>query len=169
MSDPAIRPAIRPGIRDARLPQDRAAIEAMFDGLQLVELDWDANRMPPGKCGAHVDHLLAWAAESGFVLMIDDDEGPCAMLIAGEVDEGGWVLPENRIRGDVSDLFVAPRARRQGLAWALLQEAERRFAARGRTRIEIRAVAQNAAARAMYRRWAGEPRVVAYERVLTAD
>lgn len=161
-------PASRlPAIRDAdpARPGDRAAIEAMYDGIQAAELEWEPNRMPPGRCGPHVEGLIDWAARGGFILLAEDEAGPGALLIAGLQDDGGWVLPGNRLRGEISDLFVAPRLRRRGLGLALLQEAERRFRAQGIGRIEIGTLVANAAARALYRRWAGAPNLEIYVRL----
>ncbi len=80
--------------------------------------------------------------------------------IGGIPDEGAYVLPENRMRGEIPDLYVAPEARRTGLALALLGEAERRFEGLGVRRVEIGALAANPAARALYGRWAGRPHAV---------
>jgi ribosomal protein S18 acetylase RimI-like enzyme len=51
----------------------------------------------------------------------------------------------------VTDLFVAPEARRRGVGRALLAEAARTTAARGGTYLWLTALGRNAGARAFYR------------------
>jgi ribosomal protein S18 acetylase RimI-like enzyme len=139
----------------------------MFDALQAFEREIEPNRLPPAEAGPHFDHLMRWSAEGGFILIAEDARGaPAGMLIAGRADEGAFVLPRNRPHGEVSDLWVAPAARRQGLATRLLAEAERRFRAAGLRRMTIAALAANAPAAALYRRWAGGPHAVLYARDL---
>ena len=141
-------------LRDAR-PEDRGAVIALFRGLQAFEREFEANRAPPGETDAHVDALLAWAAKGGCALLAEIDGRPVGLLIAGLTDDGPYVLPENRPHAQVTDLFVAPEARRRGLASAQIAEAERRFRAAGIRRMEIGVLAPNAGARALYAAWSG--------------
>ena len=143
-------------IRDAG-PRDRPAVLRLYAALQDFERAFEPNRLPGEACAPHVDALLAWAARDGFVLLAGPRAAPVGLLIAGRHDEGAYVLPENRPHGVVSDLYVAPEARRKGLGLALLRTAETRFAAAGLRRMEISALAANLPARALYDRWAGPP------------
>jgi len=149
----------------------RTALLPLMKGLQAFELELDDNRLPAEDIGPHLDHLLEAAErEGGFTLLAEDPA--CAaigFLIGMPVEESGhYVLPENRRYGLVTDLFVAPQARRAGLARALLGEAERRFVAMGLRRMEIGAVAGNAPARALYRDVFGEASAVIYAKPLQA-
>lgn len=153
-----------PAIREAG-EADREAVHRLFAALQAVELEVEANRLPPEACRPHVENLLRWAS---FTLLAEAGGEAVGLLIGGVVDEGAYVLPENRMRGEISDLYVAPEARRQGLAMALLAEAERRFVGLGVRRVEIGALAANPGARALYERWAGRPYAVIYAKAVGA-
>lgn len=154
-------------LRDAQ-PGDRALVHALFAALQEAEREMEPNRLPGDQCGPHVDWLLDWAAEGGMVLIAELGGVPVGLLIAGLRDDGAYVLPENRIVGEVSDLYVAPEARRRGVAMRLLAEAEARFAAQGVRRMEISTLAANAPAAALYRRWAGAPQLLTFARAVGA-
>lgn len=156
-----------PRLRDAA-PGDAPLVRAMFAALQDHERTMEPNRLPGRDCGAHVEALLRWARGAGFVLIAELDGEPAGLLIAGTEDEGAYVLPENRVHGVVSDLYVAEGARRRGVARALLAEAERRFRAAGLARMEIGTLAANDAARALYEDWAGPAYAALYAKDLRA-
>ncbi|SDW17240.1 Acetyltransferase (GNAT) family protein [Albimonas donghaensis] len=153
-------------LRDAG-PADGAAVFALFAALQDFERAREPDRRPGADCAGHVAWLTDWAAEGGCVLLAEDAAGAAhGLLIAGLQDEGAYVPEATRIRGHVSDLYVAPEARRKGLALALLREAEARMAARGVRKLTIDALAWNAPALALYRAWAGPETTIGFERDL---
>ncbi|MEO1531430.1 MAG: GNAT family N-acetyltransferase [Pseudomonadota bacterium] len=135
-------------IRDVGLPPnsaDRAYLEAAMAGLQEFERPIEPNRRPGAEMAAeHVAYLLDWATGEGGVLFAEDDQGLAGALVYGvEEADGRYVLPENQRFGYISDLWVEPRARRRGVASALIGAAEERLAAAGMKRIEISAIAVN--------------------------
>lgn len=66
----------------------------------------------------------------------------------------GFVLGRARPAvGQVTDLYVVPDARRRGIAAALVGELLEVFRERGLEHVAIDAMAENAGARAVYRRW----------------
>ncbi|MEC9431372.1 MAG: GNAT family N-acetyltransferase [Pseudomonadota bacterium] len=161
-------------IRDAG-PEDAATVFALFAALQDFERAREPDRRPGADCAAHVAWLTGWAAEGGFVLLAEEDDGdgsgggaPIGLLIAGREDEGAYVPEETRIRGHVSDLYVAPEARRRGVGLALLREAEARMRAAGLRKLTIDALAWNAPALALYRAWAGPAVSLSFTRDLPA-
>ncbi|MEM9781613.1 MAG: GNAT family N-acetyltransferase [Pseudomonadota bacterium] len=117
------------------------------------ERQTEPNRLPGREMAAdHVTALLDEASASGGgVLLAEDANGPCGLLfylIAREF--GRFVLPENQRFGVISDLWVDARARRRGIATALIASAERALAAEGVRRVEISAVSANKAAQRLY-------------------
>jgi ribosomal protein S18 acetylase RimI-like enzyme len=108
----------------------------------------------------------AWTAESGFPSVLQADTGyfftpaspPEAHLVAemnGEL--AGYLrlkaasrLPENAHVVTIRGLAVAPRARRAGVAAALLAAATQQARARGATKLSLRVLGTNHAAMRLY-------------------
>ncbi len=155
MSEPRIR---------AAGPEDRAVLEGFMAALQDFERATEPNRRPGAEMArSHMGTLLAWAAAhpAGGVRLAEDAGGPAGFVLWGvETEFGDYVLPENRVYGHISDLWVEPRARRTGLARMLIGAAEARLAAHGIARVEIGAVASNARAIATYRALGYAPSVL---------
>jgi GNAT superfamily N-acetyltransferase len=92
---------------------------------------------------------------------IDDEKelAEIAELVRGGIallaDEDGYALARIKegTRGFLSDLYVRPQARRQGLAGALVHEAVARLREGGATSVELDVAASNTGARAVYQRW----------------
>lgn len=94
----------------------------------------------------------------------DEELREIAEIVAGEIalvaeaDDGspvGFALARRagpRL-GRLTDVYVAPEARRGGVATALVQEAVARLRANGLEYVRLEVVASNAAARAVYARW----------------
>ncbi len=142
-------------IRDA-LAADRAVIIGFMAALQEVERAMEPNRRPgPEMAAGHYDHLRDWVAQhpAAADLVAERDGAIAGWLLAGVERDAGLLVPEAaRVTGWISDVFVAPAHRGQGIATALIRAAEARFAAHGIRRIEIAAVAGNARAIALYQR-----------------
>jgi GNAT superfamily N-acetyltransferase len=97
--------------------------------------------------------LLDWAAghPAAGCLVAEDADGPAGFLLWGVEEEfGDYVLPENRLVGRLSDLWVEPRARGCGLARRLVRAAEAHLAAHGIARVEVSALPANRDALAAY-------------------
>ena len=138
-------------IREAR-PGDRPALVGFMAALQDHEHRREPNRLPGAEMAdAHLAALEAWVADGGAVLVAESGGRPVGFLVYGIEEElGCYVLPENRRVGLLSDLYVAPEARGQGISRALVREAETRLRAAGIRRVEIGVLAANAPARAVY-------------------
>jgi len=140
-------------------PRDRPALVAFMAALQDFERGLEANRVPgPAMADRHLAALEGWAAEhpGGSVLVAEVAGGVDGFLVAGflvtGIDEelGDYVLPANRLVGRLSDLWVVPEARGQGVARALVAAAENRLKAAGVNRAEVTAVHGNRAALQIY-------------------
>lgn len=146
---------MRVAVRAAR-PEDRPALVAFMAALQDFERELEANRNPgPGMADRHLAALEGWAAghPGGSVLVAEAGGQVIGFLVTGIDEElGDYVLPQNRLVGRLSDLWVAPGARGQGAARALIAAAEARLKAAGVKRAEVTAVQGNAAALELYAR-----------------
>lgn len=142
-----------------------------MSALQEAEREMETNRAPGPTCaGSHIDALIAWAAESGFAPLLalseNGAEAAVGFVVFGAAEEFGcFVAPENQRYGVISDLFVAPEARRRGVGTALLRAARTELTAAGLGRIEIGALAANAAARRLYEREGFRPATILYDRI----
>ena len=90
----------------------------------------------------------AWAEirghiAGGVVLLAEDDEGPVGHAIVAAPERG---------RAHVTDVYVRPRGRRQGVAKALLREAAAELAERGVGYVSLEVLSSNAEARAVWER-----------------
>jgi GNAT superfamily N-acetyltransferase len=140
-------------VRAAR-PGDRPVLVGFMAALQDFERAIEPNRVPgPGMADRHLAALEGWAAEHpGGSVLVAEAEGRAVGFIVTGVDEelGDYVLPENRLVGRLSDLWVAPGARGRGAARALIAAAEARLRAAGINRAEVTAVVRNAEAQRLY-------------------
>lgn len=160
--------AIRPATE-----ADRPALERFMAGLQDFERALEPNRRPgPAMAAAHVTALLGWVAEhpAAGCLIAEDADGPAGFLLWGiETEIGDYVLPENRVVGWLSDLWIEPRARRHGLAGRLVRAAEAHLAAHGIARVEVSALPANAAAIAAYEALGYRPAALTLARAIDPD
>lgn len=88
-----------------------------------------------------------------FVAEMAGDIVAFMVVLVEQLDEGDVHLyPRYRKYGEVTDLFVLPSHRGQGIAGALLKEAEEYGRRRSLSRLYIRVLEKNQAARAFYQR-----------------
>ena len=146
-------------IRDA-VPEDRPQLVRFMAALNAFERTLEPNRaLGEAAADRHMAYLQDLVArQEGFVLIALGPEGPLGFLLAivGEA-AGGFVVPEARRYGYVTDLFVSESARGRGVARALLAEAESRFRTRGLPSMRLSVLAANEAARAAYRQLGFRP------------
>ena len=83
------------------------------------------------------------ALADGAVALALDEEGGAGLA---------WMLAPERGRSRLELVYVRPRARRQGLAKALLAECLTAIAAKGATSVSLEVVEANTAARSVWRR-----------------
>ena len=105
-------------------------------------------------CRDHMDYLLNQVEKNnGFVLVGELNGAPAGFLVGyGDVYEGTFILPDARPFGYIPELFVTAEARGVGLGKALMQAAERAFAARGLKIIRLFALNGNVSALEFYRK-----------------
>ena len=87
---------------------------------------------------------LARQAREGVVVIAEDDSGAVGYAAAARPGANG--------RAHVHDFYVRPRARRKGVAKALLRELIGGLRERGATRITLHVTSTNATARAVWQR-----------------
>lgn len=138
-------------IREAR----RGEMQMLLD--RTIETSWNDL---PASARARTSREAVARQVAGLVAQLRDS-GPNTFLVAE--DEAGqnvghlW-LGEMRdaysgeSRGYILDLFVVPAARGQGIATALLAEAERLARQRGYAEIGLTVAAQNAQAHRLYQK-----------------
>ncbi|MEL6773612.1 MAG: GNAT family N-acetyltransferase [Pseudomonadota bacterium] len=139
-------------------PADRAALEVCMTALNDFERTLDDNREVGAAMAAdHIEALVKEVARAGGGMILAEDQatatggGPCGFIVyAMQTEFGRFVAPQNQHYGLISDLWVAPRARRQGVAQALIAAAEEGLLTLGAGRIEVGALWDNAGARALY-------------------
>ena len=85
-------------------------------------------------------------------LTIDPEFDPDLLLVAGTVQGAPIGLIQCWTSAFIKDLAVRPDWRGKGIASALLLTAFRRFYARGARHVDLKVMANNAAAIALYRR-----------------
>lgn len=141
-------------VRDA-LDDDRDRLVEMTAALQAFERTFEPNRLPPAEMAEpHWRALERWSSRTGGGVLVAAAPGaaPFAFAVWGVDEEFGcFVRAENQRFAVISDLYVDDARRGQGVAAALIAEAEARASEAGLRRIEITAAAGNVGARAAYR------------------
>jgi ribosomal protein S18 acetylase RimI-like enzyme len=157
-------------------PPDRAACERLMDdfGAELASMDPHGRVIAAAGMGPHaLRRMLRRAAENeGLVVVAEGEDGKVVGFASGEVyrrepDERFEVI--DYVNGEVTELYVAPSARRHGVATALLAALDDHFKEAGCGVVRIEVFAPNAAARAFYARLGYEERDLAVFRSLDPE
>jgi ribosomal protein S18 acetylase RimI-like enzyme len=137
---------------------DRSILKGFFDAFQdeLVAMD-DLGRLwrGPGYAEAAAEQCLRETREQRGQVLIAELDGQPVGFAAGIV---GDLAPFDRLTaragpyGRVTELYVRPAARRQGIATRLLARLDRYFARAGCDAVRIEVFAPNRAARRLYER-----------------
>lgn len=137
---------------------------ATVDDVDIVTDLWIA--LAEGQ-RAHGSTLLAeanratvreWVARSvvtGELLVARDDAADPIGFVGFAIDHGGY--ERNRTRGTVSNLFVVPERRDEGIGAALLRAAERALGEAGAEAVALEALIGNERARDFYADHGYEP------------
>jgi GNAT superfamily N-acetyltransferase len=157
--------------------EDEAWVLACEVDLQEHERAIHDPRLPqtrlPGLPHTHAYMAMLWdvlEANSGILLVAEDETGACRGLVAGSIVEEPWPT-ETRDSwrfAYVSDIYIEPAARGTGLAQQLLDALAVHFRTvdPGLTRLRINALAANAIARRAYEKAGFVPYEMMYERAL---
>jgi ribosomal protein S18 acetylase RimI-like enzyme len=125
----------------------RAAAEADLPVLKDLWLEFEREIPPP--VYVDIDHAQEFREIEGIVRQ--------HIAVVAEQDGGvvGFVLARMKGKrlGFIADLYVAPGARRSGVAASLTREAVARLRERGAEWIELGVQAENRPARIVYERW----------------
>jgi ribosomal protein S18 acetylase RimI-like enzyme len=110
------------------------------------------------------------AQDQGLMLIAEDAAGERAGLVAGHIVDQPWPMEtgDSTRFGYVSDIFIKPQARGNGLARELLDAiaAHLRQADPGLTRLRVNVLAVNRVACRAYEKAGFTPYEVMYERLL---
>lgn len=125
----------------------RAATEADAPVLRELWTEFEAE-VPEPEGWAPETWDEAWTAirkhiADGVVLVAEDDQGPLGHAVVARRAGG---------RAHLTDAYVRPRGRRQGVTKALLREAAARLAEQGVRHVSLDVLSDNTAARAVWDR-----------------
>jgi ribosomal protein S18 acetylase RimI-like enzyme len=138
-------------IRDA-LPQDEASIIGLIQALNEDGMQYEPYMPGPDAARAYQRELAVELSKNdGFVLLAEVEKTVVGFLAAYDKHDDVAIELEERIGGFISELFVQKEMRKKGIATALLNEAERRFKARGFKRVIVSVVTENNTAMRLYR------------------
>ena len=129
-------------------PSDREAVASLWLALTEHHAGFDPRyALRPGaqgEVGRLVSALLRDPQTAAFLA-----PGEAGLVIV-QVATAPPIHPE-RCRAEISDLYVAPTARRQGWGRRLVAEATRWCRAQGAERLEVRVARENAEGQAFWR------------------
>jgi GNAT superfamily N-acetyltransferase len=139
-------------LRPVRLPDDRAAILGFIDGSQAYEAAFEPNRRLDSTVAAeHLDSLLDQIAKhQGVHLVAEHDGRAVGWAVARVVELGLFVTADDRVCGNISELFVVEEMRGRHIGRALISACEDHFRALGLKTVMIGALAGNARALSVY-------------------
>lgn len=114
-------------LRAAR-PADHAAVLA----LAVAFYAEDGFTTPRERLAEHLTHLLAGAGDDAHAAVVEED----GEIVAFGISTSSYGL-ENGLIAELEDLYVAPHARRRGLAGELIEDSARWAAGIGAAHLEI--------------------------------
>lgn len=146
----ATDPRVEPATAD-----DVDAVTDMWVALAAGQREYGATL----RAEANRETVREWAAQSavtGGLLVARDPESPgdssdgtgLVGFVGFSLERGDY--ERDAVRGTVSNLFVVPERRGEGIGTALLDEAERALRERGADRVALEALDDNDHARAFY-------------------
>jgi GNAT superfamily N-acetyltransferase len=139
-------------LRPARLPDDRAAILGFINGSQAYEAAFEPNRrLDATVAEEHLESLLKQIEEhQGLHLIAEVDGRAVGWAVARVVELGLFVTADDRVCGNISELFVVEEMRGRHIGRALISACEDHFRALGLKTVMIGALAGNARALSAY-------------------
>ncbi|MGZ4150177.1 MAG: N-acetyltransferase family protein [Actinomycetota bacterium] len=155
--------------------RDRPALERLMDafGDELATMDPHGRLRRAEGMGAHgVARMVDGARGHDGLVVVAEDDGEVVGFAVGEVRRRD---PDERfeivdfVNGVVTELYVAPAARRRGAGRALLGALDERFRDSGCGAVTIEVFAPNRDARAFYAALGFEERDVYVFRSLARD
>jgi ribosomal protein S18 acetylase RimI-like enzyme len=148
-------------------PRDRATVLQALVALQNYEVPLHDTRLPgETTMEQYLEELLRDLRDGSGAIFIAEAAGVFVGCVACLVVEDHLVqeTPDSNRHGYVTDIFVEPRWRGQGVAQRLLAAAENHLRGAGVARLRINALADNAKARGAYERYGFAPYEVMYEK-----
>jgi len=145
---------------------DRPALEALWAAFMAEQATLDPRVAPAPDAGA------LWRATLADLLR---DAGAAVFVAEGASGVAGFLVAEPHAAAPVyapvravhlTELYVAPDARRQGMATALLDAAAAWAEGAGAVRLHMDVLWANAPSRRLVERWGGAPFAVAFTRDL---
>lgn len=140
-------------VREYR-PEDKQALRALamqnYAALLPAGQSFDAEAR---EVRAYFEHILnIQDSGKGFVFVAEDNDSllgfVCLLAPVNPVESGS----DEAAYGFMSDLFVVPKRRRQGIATLLNAQVEKQMRTMGLDQLALRVVAGNAEAREFYHR-----------------
>lgn len=131
---------------------DRTAVAEQFLGLNRFEDGLIPNRrIDPDGGEASLHAALGLVHTTGGIALVAERNGAIIGHLFMTIERhGAYVREDLRTHAHISELFVRPEARGQGIATALIREAERRAATRGLGEITLGVVVGNDNAARLY-------------------
>jgi ribosomal protein S18 acetylase RimI-like enzyme len=127
----------------------REATQADHERLRTLYREFVYEIPPPADLPVDLEHELreleSFLAQQEVVLLAETDEGEAVGFALGKLDDHPGI-------GYLSDIYVAPGARRQGAARNLIREVATRLRDRGATVLTLEVQLSNANARSAYER-----------------
>jgi GNAT superfamily N-acetyltransferase len=138
-------------IREARLPEDKAAIFDFIVGLQRYEAGFESNRrLDATFAQEHFAELLPDSAQANRAVFIAEDRRPLGWAVVYEQHGEVYIRAEERHYGFIAELFVVDAARGKGVGRALIEACEEWTRQRRLTTIRIAHLSGNTRAAAIY-------------------
>lgn len=148
-------------------PRTRPSVVGFMAALQEHERALSDDRVPGSMMAdAHLAYLEAQCRTfDGLVLVASSGGVPCGFAVGftGAYDDDDRHVAEAFKRyGEITDLYVAPAFRQQGVARALLEALEAHFRGLGLLRVRLSVLHGNRAAREAYEALGYRPADVVY-------
>ncbi|MCU4925186.1 GNAT family N-acetyltransferase [Halobacteria archaeon AArc-dxtr1] len=143
-------------------PSDLETVADLWVALAREQRTHESAVLPDTNRAAMREILASYRLDGGLLVARLDDE--IVGFASLTVEQGTLELAEKR--GILSNLYVLPKARNQGIGTQLLRAAEDALRDRGVDVLTLEAMAANEGARRFYRREGYEPRRVKMNRRL---
>lgn len=142
---------------------DLEAVGFLAERLVLLHHSWDQTRFftTPGVADGYRRFFQSILEDPSQLLLVAERNGEAAGYVFGSLERRDWAKLLDA-HGAIHDIYVADAHRRNGVSKALMEEAKKRFAAKGAKQLVLYSASANVEGQTLFRSLGYRPTMVEF-------